>query len=840
MRERVVWRSPMLLSPFFGGKELEDARLLIQRLKSAYALDVIVLTRDYVLRSVAAKDPQSELRRVMLAQVDLTLVAPFLIVGPTTDHMFFGREREIREIVEHISSASYAIIGGRRIGKTSVLLRLHKVLLPAAGFRSLYLDCSATPTYGAFVATPIGGWQPGPPADAPSTLDDLLQSPPDDKPLVLLLDEADKLIADDRADGWRSFNTLRALVSSGRAQIVLSGERTLVEALRDPMSPLFNFAHEMRLGTLGFSAVVELVTRPMRQLEIELVDEMKIVRRIYDITSGHPNIVQRLCRRLIQRLEELGTRRITLDDIDTVTADRAFQEDDFLQTYWEGATLLERIISIVMARDDQCRTMVTVRGALSKLGVRASARETDSALQRLTDLRSILRRTPSGYSFAVSAFPLVISSATRTEDLLTVLGYEYVASKPMPYQVGGALSPYSPVYIKRSADAEALQLVRKMAYVMLIEARQTGKTSLINRLIATLGAQDFVAAYVDLTTLSQESEPEWYKMLAGRISRQLGRYHLHLGDSLPPDSESWLQQLRQWGDALLALDKHLVIALDEIGFVPMEWAEPFFLSLRVVFNYRQSDPGLGQITFLLAGAFNPRDLIRDPKISPFNIAHQVTLHDFSLAQVNKLASLLELPDSQVSEFAERIFHWTSGQPYLTQLMCLYLSSETDFTPSSVDSQVQKLLQEDENHLPRITDFLEQHPDLKPYLQEIAAGEEIPYRPALDRRHSQLSLIGIIKADESGHCVIRNRIYETVFKDFLMSSSAEQLQTEEQLSANLSEEALVGLSFAYGIDYRTLPGTDKDARIRSLVQLLDERGLLATLSQQIRSLQSGSV
>jgi hypothetical protein len=326
---------------------------LVTKMRQAYAYDLIPIQRDELLEIVFSAEPQRELRRKVLSGVDLRSVSPFVINGPAPDNVFFGREDTLRELAEHITSGSYAVISGRRFGKTSILFHLHHVRLPVAGFCTVYHDCSTTPTYDAFLAATTHDWQPKSPSEAPNTFGDLLQSPPTDKPLALLLDEADKLVPTDRANGWPLFNALRALANSGRAQVVLSGERTLRDALRDSTSPLFNFANEMHLGPLDFRAVEELVTQPMKQLDIDLVDGRAIVDRIWAFTSGHPNVVQRLCRRLIERLNEQGTRRITLGDVDAIIEDPAFQRDDFLNTYWENATLLERILSLLLAQADQ-------------------------------------------------------------------------------------------------------------------------------------------------------------------------------------------------------------------------------------------------------------------------------------------------------------------------------------------------------------------------------------------------------------------------------------------------------------------------------------------------------
>jgi len=416
-----------LLLVFGDSSLVEKVRSLVhRRMKQVYAYDVVTIGRDDLVPIIVARDAQRELRRLILRHVDLLAVSPFVITGPTPDAVFFGREPEMREITEQSSNTSFAVIGGRRMGKSSILLRLYLARLPAAGFYTFYHDCSNTPTFDTLLAASIRDWQPEPPPNAPATFGDLFQCSSTYKPLVLLLDEVDKLIPIERARGWPLFSALRALVNSGRAQVVLSGERTLRDALQDATSPLFNFANEMVLGPLDFRAVEELVIRPMKQLEIELVGEEETVRRIYDFTSGHPNVVQRLCRRLINRLNEQGTRHITLDDVDAVISDPKFQEEDFLNTYWERATPLEQIISLLMAQEAKPYRLQVVLDLLAAQDLQPEPEVVKAALDRLVDLRSILKRSQAGYEFAVEAFPLVLANTTTAEDLLIVLKSQYL------------------------------------------------------------------------------------------------------------------------------------------------------------------------------------------------------------------------------------------------------------------------------------------------------------------------------------------------------------------------------------------------------------------------------
>lgn len=416
-------RGAALLFFFASPAEVElAARLLKEKFAPAYALDVIAVGEDRLRQLITAESPARALRSLVLSQIDIFRISPFQSVGETADHIFFGRERELGEIVQHARASSYAVIAGRRFGKTSLLGQLHRARLPAGGFRTVYHDLSLTPNYEAFRRAPVRGWHGEPPPGAMQTFGELLDSTPTDRPLVLLLDEADKTVGPDSREGWRLFNTLRALSNTGHFQVVLSGEHTLRSALRDSDSPLFNFVNEMLLGPLTRQAVEELITRPMGQLDIRLQDEAQMVGRIYDFTSGHPNIVQRLCIRLVELLNDTGCRQLSLEEVNAIIEDPSFQEVDFLGTYWDRATPLEKIITLVLSQESGVHRLGAVRRLLAqRAGLDSQPVAVKEALDRLVDIRSILKRQRAGYEFAVTAFPLVLKNTSTHEDLLEVL-----------------------------------------------------------------------------------------------------------------------------------------------------------------------------------------------------------------------------------------------------------------------------------------------------------------------------------------------------------------------------------------------------------------------------------
>ncbi|MGB0383910.1 MAG: hypothetical protein ACPGWR_03720 [Ardenticatenaceae bacterium] len=420
-----------------GGERLRNTRALLDRWLAVRAYEPIVVTQEEFKQITLAKGPllgqgaQKSLRTTILRQVNLQTISPFVRVGPTPEQMFFGRESELRAISVSEGTRCQALIGGRRIGKTSLLFRLHRVELPQAGFESFYHDCTYTPSYESFIGARVENGRVK--SASPIFLGhnpfmrDLLLDSPRDKPFILLLDEVDKLIREEPKHNWRLFKTLSAATNSGQVRVILSGERGLLSVLRDSTSPLGNWAKQLYLGRLSCREVERLVMQPMKQLEIEVVNPAKIVHLIYNFTSGHPNVVQRLCHRLLGHLVQSGSHRLLPNHVVDVINDPSFQYDDFLQVYWESSTVLEKIVCLLLAdKKNEVHTLKSVCQELAwRCGLFPLAQEVKSTLQSLLLLRNLLNKTPQGYSFAVPSFPQVIDRVITLQDVLEVLIEEY-------------------------------------------------------------------------------------------------------------------------------------------------------------------------------------------------------------------------------------------------------------------------------------------------------------------------------------------------------------------------------------------------------------------------------
>jgi hypothetical protein len=170
--------------------------------------------------------------------------------------------------------------------------------------------------------------------------------------------------------------------------------------LRDSRSPFFNFCDAITLGRLEEQSVSEIARKPMHQLGIEMPDEERLIARLIELSSCHPNIAQWVCDRLVRSSVE---RRITLQDLEDIATMGEFQEQ-YVSTAWGDATALEKLISLVMSEPsfvwDDVLKALEAHALHDKNAIR-------DALNFL-ELCSLLERDATHYRFALAQFPRIV------------------------------------------------------------------------------------------------------------------------------------------------------------------------------------------------------------------------------------------------------------------------------------------------------------------------------------------------------------------------------------------------------------------------------------------------
>ncbi len=322
---------------------------------------------------------------------------------------------------------------------------------------------------------------------------------------------------------------------------------------------------------------------------------------------------------------------------------------------------------------------------------------------------------------------------------------------------GGNLDPNSPVYIKRPEDDKLPEHIAAGDFVTVLAPRQMGKTSLLLRVRRLLTEAGMAIAYVDLSPAREESLESWYAHLSTGIAEQV----LPGGDHppLPQSHLEFVQFLRAVSTQLG--NTRLCIMLDEVGTVPEDMSDAFFGNVRYVFSNRQVKPEFRFTNFVLCGTFQPRDLIKNPANSPFNISKTLRMSDLTRDGVRRLVGMLERMGVYFDEDIPDVVHdWTGGQPYLTQRLCaIFEEWKIPISgPEVVERAIQDLMMDD-NNLDHIVHRLHEEAELVPWLERVLIRKEsIRFNRMTNQRLARLELIGLIKPAKDGSCKIRNRIY----------------------------------------------------------------------------------
>jgi hypothetical protein len=341
------------------------------------------------------------------------------------------------------------------------------------------------------------------------------------------------------------------------------------------------------------------------------------------------------------------------------------------------------------------------------------------------------------------------------------------------FVAGGTLPPDSPSYVKRSADDELLQYVLDGTFCYVLTPRQMGKSSLMIHTAQELKTQAVRTAIIDLTQIGTVTAEQWVLGLLIQLKRRLRLREEPVAWWQAKAPMSYIQRFTTFlRDVILTeLTEQVVIFIDEIDTtLNLDFRDDFFAAIRAIYNARADEPEFKRLTFVLLGVSTPAELIQDTRRTPFNIGQAIRLEEFSLTEATVLEKGLEaLYPAQGAAILARLYHWTSGHPYLTQYLCLTIvrSDQKDWNRLQIDSLVDKLFFSPSASKETNLQFVQHKILTSPHKRDLLALYQKVYQgqKVADERHSplheQLKLSGLVKA-EKGYLHSRNRIYQQVF------------------------------------------------------------------------------
>jgi tetratricopeptide (TPR) repeat protein len=376
--------------------------------REVFEHDFVVLSRHDLERILLSRDKAAQLTQTILEQVSLTVISPYRVAGPVPESMFFGRETEIRTIRDAIRDTNVAVTGGRRIGKTSILRKVQRILKTQLDCETLFLDCHAVDTPEIFnreFTEKLSGQ-----LELPTTFSRAIETARvvEDKLIIVLLDEVDDLLQYDvEQQGERLFKEFRSLSQEGYCNFIFCGGKTLYERIHNPDSPFFNFCHNVVLRFLSRESAARIIIQPMSDMGIELKGRDELIGRILGVSSCHPNIVQLICNKLVENIKE---RTISLKDLDAVITREDFYMA-FKEIAWGQATPLEKVVSLAFVEEESF-TAGEAYQRLAEFGIE-DRDAIDEALDTL-ELYSLIIKLGKRYEYALREFPHIVK---ETEDI---------------------------------------------------------------------------------------------------------------------------------------------------------------------------------------------------------------------------------------------------------------------------------------------------------------------------------------------------------------------------------------------------------------------------------------
>jgi tetratricopeptide (TPR) repeat protein len=273
---------------------------------------------------------------------------PYIAGAPVLDDdMFFGRQRLMARMLNVLHHNSLMITGERRIGKTTFLYHLKKVLAADEGsefqFFPVFTDLQGVPEsafFHAVMSDVVDGLRPSPATlatlrigrepsgyegrdfshDLQRVIEELKTRTPKKVKLSLLIDEVDVL----NEYSERVNQRLRSIFMktfSENLVAVMSGVG-IRRSWQSEVSPWYNFFDEIEIAALSREEAEALIKNPVSGFFRYAPDAVEAIL----VESGRkPYLIQKFCIHAVNRILEEGRTTITASDVAAVRLEVLFE-----------------------------------------------------------------------------------------------------------------------------------------------------------------------------------------------------------------------------------------------------------------------------------------------------------------------------------------------------------------------------------------------------------------------------------------------------------------------------------------------------------------------------------
>lgn len=314
----------------------------------------------------------------------------------------------------------------------------------------------------------------------------------------------------------------------------------------------------------------------------------------------------------------------------------------------------------------------------------------------------------------------------------------------------GPVALHSPLYLQRSrCESVCYETIAKPGSLIRIKgAKWMGKTSLVNRILATARSQGQKTVYLNCDSIERSIVRDLDRLLSWlcvMVSRQLeldNRVREYWDTDILGSNDNCTLYFEEY--ILTQTKGNLVFALDNIDklFAYTEVVEDFFGMLRSWHEKGKVYPGWSRLKLILAHSTEAYIRLNIDR-SPFNTGVPILLEEFTCMQVESLASWyqLEWKTTQISQLMDLI----GGHPYLIRLAMYHIKS----TRITVKQFVKEALSETgiySSLLLRLFSIIKQSPELVSAFTQVV-NSDVPIE--LNPLHIyQLHSIGLVRQQDN--------------------------------------------------------------------------------------------
>jgi hypothetical protein len=359
----------------------------------------VIPNTDELMALLSSSDPVKAFVTLLATQLKITQISPYQVSeGVNKDFSFFGRTQLLAQILNR-EPANYLLMGGRQMGKSSVLKYIARHYQNHPNIECHYLVLT-----GSHIQAKLAKTLRLPFKTDFETLLEELTNVPEDKYRLLLIDEADLFIQAEIENGYPTLSHFRSLSEEGRCFFIFAGFWDLYKAaLLNYHSPIKNFGKAVILSALETEACQQLATEPMTMLGIGYESE-SLVQQIVSKTGQRANLIAIVCDEMLKNLEKLQ-QVLTAQDVSRALASQAVHgalmgwqqlTDD------EPATQLDRIIVYATIEVSEF-SLTDMMQLLNNYNYTYTTEQLNQSLARL-ELAFILQRERNRYRYCVPLF----------------------------------------------------------------------------------------------------------------------------------------------------------------------------------------------------------------------------------------------------------------------------------------------------------------------------------------------------------------------------------------------------------------------------------------------------